>query len=162
MNALASLFFTLLSSTLCAQTEVTVNWPLSEDYIYWYHSKRINHLERDSVNRILIKTSSCASRSLLIVADDNIAQIKENWWPIRVGAQLTDPLAEYTMATAERFGGIRQDEQGNPVEYVDISELYWEKGFDVTPSQADKLRLSLYCKMDRGLELVGSLELLVK
>ena len=128
----------------------------------WYHRNNIDYVEKDSVNHIWIETEACPSRNLVLAVDTTWARIKETWTPIRAGAKLGEPLAEYTMTTAERLGGIKYAKDGNGVEYVDNSEVYWEKGFEIMPSQGESLHLTLYCRTGQGLDLINSIEIAVK
>lgn len=141
---------------------IRIDYPIESRVFTWYHFDNLPYLKSDIENEIRIETEQCPNRNIVAAVDPKDAILKPHWVPIQNGKKWNEPLAEYTITTAERLGGVNYKASSDRYRYNDNDTLYWQKTFNVTPYQNDSLEISIYCDILDELNYLGLLKIEIK
>ena len=160
MKQLILIFFLL--PVFCMGQNIRIDYPLESITFIWYHFENQTYLKSDTINEIRIETERCPNRYIVAAIDPKNATIESHWTPIQKSKKWNDPLAEYTMMTAERLGGVNNKASSDRYHYNNNDTLYWQKTFILTPYQNDSLEISVYCDILDDLNYLGLLKIEIK
>lgn len=156
------IFILLIAPTCCFSQQIYISLPVESTTVNWYHMANLKYLQKEAQNEIRIEAETCPNRNISIAMDTIYGEFDTHWAPIQVGKEWNEPLAEYTLSTAKRLGGIKDLSESNNYKYVDNEQVYWQKTFKIEPHEANSIEISVYCELLEKMNFLGNLKIEIK